>query len=55
VNQIVTLLKVHMDVNREGVRCTLIGGVKQGQAFDAMKMKTLKEYVGGCDSRRDLT
>lgn len=33
---------VHADVNREGVRCTLLGGVKKGQAFDAMKMKTLE-------------
>ena len=36
---------VHADVNREGVRCTLIGGVKKGQAFDAMKMRTLKVCI----------
>jgi len=33
---------VHADVNREGVGCTLVGGVKKGQAFDTMKMKDLK-------------
>lgn len=33
---------VHADVNREGVQCTLVGGIKKGQAFDSMKMKTLK-------------
>ena len=36
---------VHADVNREGVRCTLIGGVKKGQAFDVMKMRTLKVWI----------
>ncbi|KAJ6588090.1 hypothetical protein B0H19DRAFT_921880 [Mycena capillaripes] len=35
---------VHRDVNREGVHCTLIGGVIKGQRFDALKMKTLQEY-----------
>lgn len=33
---------VHADVNREGVHCTLVGGLKKGQAFDRMKMKTLE-------------
>jgi hypothetical protein len=33
---------VHADVNREGVGCTLVGAVKRGQAFDAMKMNDLK-------------
>ena len=33
---------VHTDVNREGVRCTLVSRIKKGQAFDTMKMKTLK-------------
>ncbi|KAK6981751.1 hypothetical protein R3P38DRAFT_2578154, partial [Favolaschia claudopus] len=33
---------VHRDVNREGVHCTLLGGLKKGQLFDAVKMKTLK-------------
>jgi hypothetical protein len=33
---------VHADVNREGVGCTLVGAVKKGQAFDAMKMRDLK-------------
>lgn len=32
---------VHADVNREGISCTLIGGLKKGQGFDALKMKTL--------------
>ncbi|KAJ7023870.1 hypothetical protein C8F04DRAFT_1095961 [Mycena alexandri] len=32
---------VHRDVNREGVHCTLLGGLKKGQLFDSMKMKTL--------------
>ncbi|KAJ7747876.1 hypothetical protein B0H14DRAFT_2541606 [Mycena olivaceomarginata] len=35
---------VHADVNREGVRCTLVGGLKKGQAFDNMKMKTLEVF-----------
>ncbi|KAJ6505572.1 hypothetical protein C8R45DRAFT_1091275 [Mycena sanguinolenta] len=34
----------HRDVNREGVQCTLVGGLKKGQQFDAMKMKTLKAF-----------
>jgi hypothetical protein len=25
---------IHTDVNREGVRCTLVGGLKKGQAFN---------------------
>ena len=33
---------VHTDVNHKGVRCTLVSGIKKGQAFDTMKMKTLK-------------
>ncbi|KAK7013858.1 hypothetical protein R3P38DRAFT_3322433 [Favolaschia claudopus] len=36
---------VHADVNREGVRCTLVGGIKKGQAFDKMKMRTLEILV----------
>ncbi|KAJ7816637.1 hypothetical protein B0H14DRAFT_3877805 [Mycena olivaceomarginata] len=35
---------VHADVNREGVRCTLLGGLKKGQSFDAQKMRTLKMF-----------
>ncbi|KAK6991924.1 hypothetical protein R3P38DRAFT_2571883 [Favolaschia claudopus] len=35
---------VHRDVNREGVHCTLLGGLKKGQLFDAVKMKTLKTF-----------
>jgi hypothetical protein len=36
---------VHADVNREGVRCTLLGGVKKGEDFDAMKMRTLEVHT----------
>lgn len=32
---------VHSDVNREGVHCTLLGGLQKGRLFDALKMKTL--------------
>ncbi|KAJ7334921.1 hypothetical protein DFH08DRAFT_813952 [Mycena albidolilacea] len=32
---------VHFDVNREGVHCTLLGGLQRAQLFDALKMKTL--------------
>jgi hypothetical protein len=32
---------VHADVNREGISCTLVGGVKKGQYFDEMKKRTL--------------
>ncbi|KAF8076821.1 hypothetical protein FPV67DRAFT_1715254 [Lyophyllum atratum] len=32
---------VHADVNREGVSCTLVGGVSRGKDFDNLKMKTL--------------
>ncbi|KAJ6495977.1 hypothetical protein C8R45DRAFT_1052650 [Mycena sanguinolenta] len=32
---------VHRDVNREGVHCTLLGGLKKGHLFDTLKMKTL--------------
>ncbi|KAJ6580121.1 hypothetical protein DFH09DRAFT_1029996 [Mycena vulgaris] len=35
---------VHRDVNREGIHCTLLGGLKKGQLFDALKMKTLTTY-----------
>ncbi|KAJ6456200.1 hypothetical protein C8R45DRAFT_1056526 [Mycena sanguinolenta] len=35
---------VHRDVNREGVHCTLLGGVIKGQHYDSMKMKTLQAY-----------
>ncbi|KAJ7878362.1 hypothetical protein B0H14DRAFT_3130023 [Mycena olivaceomarginata] len=36
--------KAAFDVNREGVRCTLVGGLKKGQVFDKMKMKTLEVF-----------
>ncbi|KAJ6467649.1 hypothetical protein C8R47DRAFT_1303282 [Mycena vitilis] len=32
---------VHRDVNREGVHCTLLGGLKKGQFFDNVKMNAL--------------
>ncbi|KAJ6585422.1 hypothetical protein B0H19DRAFT_927021 [Mycena capillaripes] len=32
----------HADVNREGVHCTLVGGVMKGEFYDALQMKTLK-------------
>lgn len=32
---------VHADVNREGVSCTLIGGLWKGQCFDNLKQKSL--------------
>lgn len=32
---------VHADVNREGVSCTLCGGVEKGRHFDTLKFKTL--------------
>jgi hypothetical protein len=39
---------VHRDVNREGVQCTLLGGLEKGQAFDAMKMRTLEVNNSSC-------
>ncbi|KAF7328552.1 hypothetical protein MVEN_02542900 [Mycena venus] len=35
---------VHRDANREGVHCTLLGGLRKGQQFDNMKMKTLGAF-----------
>ncbi|KAJ7161781.1 hypothetical protein C8R43DRAFT_947296 [Mycena crocata] len=35
---------VHRDVNREGVHCTLLGGLKKGQQLDTLKMKTLDTF-----------
>lgn len=32
---------VHRDVNREGVHCTVVGGLLRGQAFDVLKAETL--------------
>ncbi|KAJ7049809.1 hypothetical protein C8F01DRAFT_1264851 [Mycena amicta] len=34
----------HRDVNREGVHCSLVGGLQKGFAFDMMKLKTLQAY-----------
>ncbi|KAJ7252177.1 hypothetical protein C8J57DRAFT_1238053 [Mycena rebaudengoi] len=34
--------QVHGDVNREGTQLSLAGGIIRGQAFDAMKMKSLQ-------------
>ena len=41
---------VHADVNREGISCTLVGGIIKGKAFDLMKLRTLKaqEMAGIC-------
>ncbi|KAJ7764293.1 hypothetical protein B0H16DRAFT_1799720 [Mycena metata] len=33
---------VHSDVNREGVRCTLLGGLQKGQSFDVMRLNSLE-------------
>jgi hypothetical protein len=33
---------VHADVNREGISCTLVGGITKGQYFDTVKIKTLR-------------
>ncbi|KAJ7838385.1 hypothetical protein B0H14DRAFT_3700171 [Mycena olivaceomarginata] len=35
---------VHRDANREGVQCTLLGGLQKSQAFDSMKMRTLELF-----------
>ncbi|KAL0955283.1 hypothetical protein HGRIS_004173 [Hohenbuehelia grisea] len=35
---------LHADVNREGISCTLLGGMKKGMHFDTMKMKTLAVF-----------
>ncbi|KAK6974428.1 hypothetical protein R3P38DRAFT_3331676 [Favolaschia claudopus] len=35
---------VHRDANREGVQCTLLGGLKKGQSFDRMKTITLQTF-----------
>ncbi|KAJ7210349.1 hypothetical protein GGX14DRAFT_363314, partial [Mycena pura] len=32
---------LHADANREGVSCSLVGGVKKGRHFDTLKIKTL--------------
>ncbi len=32
---------LHADVNREGVACTLVGGMKKGLHYDTMKLRTL--------------
>lgn len=34
--------EAHADINREGIHCTLVGGVKKGQAFDNLKITTLQ-------------
>ncbi|KAJ7679320.1 hypothetical protein DFH06DRAFT_1316251 [Mycena polygramma] len=35
---------VHRDVNREGVHCTLLGGLLRGQDYDEMQRVALREY-----------
>lgn len=39
---------VHADVNREGIACTLLGGLTKGHHFDIFKMRTLKVIWGAC-------
>jgi hypothetical protein len=31
---------VHASVNNDGIFCTLVGGIKKGQYFDAVRMAT---------------
>ncbi|KAF9561878.1 hypothetical protein CPC08DRAFT_634812 [Agrocybe pediades] len=33
--------ELHQDVNREGLHCTLVGGMQKGKHFDMLKLKTL--------------
>lgn len=33
---------LHSDANSEGTSCTLVGGVKKGQHFDTMKLRSLE-------------
>ncbi|KAJ6477108.1 hypothetical protein C8R47DRAFT_393343 [Mycena vitilis] len=35
---------VHADINREGVHCTLLGGVLKGEFYDTLQMKTLRVF-----------
>ncbi|KAJ7889899.1 hypothetical protein B0H14DRAFT_2561582 [Mycena olivaceomarginata] len=35
---------VHRDANRDGVHCTLVGGLLRGQAYDDMQRATIVEY-----------
>ncbi|KAJ7913928.1 hypothetical protein B0H13DRAFT_1612047 [Mycena leptocephala] len=35
---------VHRDVNREGVHCTLLGGLLRGQEYDELQRATLLEF-----------
>ncbi|KAF7327180.1 hypothetical protein MKEN_00295100 [Mycena kentingensis (nom. inval.)] len=35
---------LHADVNREGVSCTLVGGVKKSEHLDMLKLKTLTNW-----------
>ncbi|KAG6914303.1 hypothetical protein DXG01_001199 [Tephrocybe rancida] len=32
---------VHPDINQEGMWCTLLGGLRKGQAYDSVKFKSL--------------
>ncbi|KZP08487.1 hypothetical protein FIBSPDRAFT_901216 [Athelia psychrophila] len=38
------LESLHADVNREGKFCSLVGGVKKGQFFDDMKLRSLEAF-----------
>ena len=33
---------LHADVNREGIQCSLVCGVKKGLHFDMMKLQSIK-------------
>ncbi|KAH7918743.1 hypothetical protein BV22DRAFT_1051534 [Leucogyrophana mollusca] len=45
---------LHADVNREGISCTLLGGIKKGQYFDSLKLKSLRTYEETHPSDRAL-
>ncbi|KAJ7693792.1 hypothetical protein B0H16DRAFT_1352014 [Mycena metata] len=34
----------HADVNREGVQCTILGGIMKGEFYDSLQMKTLRSF-----------
>ncbi|KAJ6619590.1 hypothetical protein B0H10DRAFT_1946643 [Mycena sp. CBHHK59/15] len=36
--------KAAQDVNRDGVQCTLVGGILKGEFYDTMQMKTLEAF-----------
>jgi hypothetical protein len=36
--------QAHEDANREGLRCSLVGGLEKGRALDELKMKTVEVH-----------